>query len=117
MNEFKDSKFAQSTTMFFPKRSYNKGVYMNLLNNIEFADNMKINENDTCKMEQINQYIKKSMRFYNKNVDDITRENAITKFDNITFKAIRKPNIFKENEIENFIKNFDKVDIISNILI
>jgi len=111
MNGYKDSKFAQTTTMFFPKRSFNKGINMGLLNNINFAENMKLNENDNAKIEQINQYIKKSMRFYNKNLDDIAREGAINKFDSITFKTIKKPSKFTELDFENFIRNFDKVEI------
>ncbi len=117
MNDFKDSKFGQTSTMFFPKRSFNKGVNMNLLNNMNFAENMKINENDNAKIEQINQYIKKSMRFYNKNLDDLTRENTTNKFDNITFKTVKRKNKFNENEIENFIRNFDNVEIDTKYLI
>jgi hypothetical protein len=103
--------------MFFPKKSFNKGVNMTLLNNMNFAENMKINENDNAKIEQINQYIKKSMRFYNKSIDDLTRESSYNKFDNITFKAIRKDKKFGDHEIENFIKNFEKVEIDTKYLL
>ena len=117
MTNFKNSKFAQTSTSFFPKKSFNKIVNQTLLNNTNFADTLKLNDGDSGRMEQINQYIKKSMKFYKKNMDDLTRDVSRNKFDNVTFKTIKNERKFDDKELENYIRHFDKVDIDPKFLI
>lgn len=67
MNKFGEGKFAQTQTCFWPKKSYNKIVNLNLLSSKKFLENVGLNqENDKGKINQVNDYIQKSMKFYSK---------------------------------------------------
>lgn len=67
MNMFVEGKFAQTQTCFWPKKSYNKIVNLNLLSSKKFVENVGLNqENDKAKINQVNDYIQKSMKFYSK---------------------------------------------------
>jgi len=89
MNNFKDSKFSQTTSSFFPKPSYNKAINMNLLANKTFGETLKIYDGNNANVEKINRYIKKSLNIYNRNIDDVTKNNLKNRFDNVTFKTIK----------------------------
>ncbi len=67
MNKFSDGKFAQTQTTFWPKKSYNKIVNLNLLSSRKFVENVGLNqENNASKINEVNDYIQKSMKFYSK---------------------------------------------------
>ncbi len=68
MNNFREGKFSQSQSSFFPKRSFNKIVNLNLLNSKEFVENFvkTSDDNPDDKQKEINDFIKKSMKFYSK---------------------------------------------------
>jgi len=69
MNNFGQGKFAQTQTSFWPKKSYNKIVNLNLLSSKKFVENVGLNqENDKAKINQVNDYIQKSMKFYSKKI-------------------------------------------------
>lgn len=67
MNNFSEGKFSSSSTSFWPKKSFNKIINLNLLNSTKFKGNigLKIDE-ETYKENEINEYIQKSMKFYSK---------------------------------------------------
>ena len=88
MNNNKNAKFSQTTTSFFPKQSFNKGVNMSLIKSENFKNCLKINENDTAKIEQFNQYIKKILRSNNKDIDEGANDSFSSKFDVVTYKTI-----------------------------
>jgi hypothetical protein len=109
MNNFSDGDFANTKSSFFPKKSYNKIINMNLINSKEFMrHNMKtdINEKDDNQNNKINEFIKRSMKFYSKLIikliyyyiflildkdfDELLEENLLGKFDNVTFKTIKR---------------------------
>jgi hypothetical protein len=66
MNNFKEANFSQSQSSFFPKKSFNKIVNLNLLNSKEFVENFVKNPEDPAenKERELNNFIKKSMKFY-----------------------------------------------------
>ena len=67
MNKFSDGKFSQTQTCFWPKKSYNKIVNLNLLSSKKFVENVGLNqEMNKGKLNEINDYIQKSMKFYSK---------------------------------------------------
>jgi len=68
MNHFAEGNFSQSQSSFFPKKSFNKIVNLNLLNSKEFVENYVKNQDDggDDQQKQLNNFIKKSMKFYSK---------------------------------------------------
>ena len=67
MNNFSEAKFAQTQTCFWPKKSFNKIVNLNLLSSKKFVENVGLNqETNKAKLNEVNGYIEKSMKFYSK---------------------------------------------------
>ena len=98
MNNFAEGKFISNYTSFWPKKSFNKIVNLNLLNSKTFMSHM-INDSES------EHYLKKSLKFYRKNYKELIREGLLNKFDNVTFKSI-KPKISKELNIEKFLEKY-----------
>ena len=97
MNNFAEGKFLSNYTSFWPKKSFNKMINLNLLNSETFLTHILTNEGKE-------NYIKKSINFYRKNYRELLKEGLYNKFDNVTFKSI-KPKINKELDVEKFLKN------------
>ena len=102
MNNFAEGKFITNFTSFWPKKSFNKMVNLNLLNSETFLTHILTNEGKE-------NYIKKSINFYRKNYRELLKEGLYNKFDNVTFKSI-KPKINKELDVEKFLKNYKLSD-------
>ena len=98
MNNFAEGKFLSSYTSFWPKKSFNKIVNLNLLRSDAFLSYLINNRGN---VRNSNNYVAKSMKFYRKNYEDLLKEGMLSRFDNVTFKTIR-PEIRKE------FKNMDK---------
>ena len=98
MNNYAEGKFLSNYTSFWPKKSFNKIVNLNLLRSDAFLSYLVNNREDLGKT---NPYVAKSMKFYKKNYNDLLKEGQLTKFDNVTLKTI-KP------EIRTEFKNMDK---------
>ena len=66
MNHFAEGNFSQSQSSFFPKKSFNKIVNINLLNSKEFVAKFVNRQEDTADNSQreLNDFLKKSMKFY-----------------------------------------------------
>ena len=43
------------------------------------------------------------MKFYNKNYEDLMKEGMLNRFDNVTYKTIKKNNSVDMKEMENFL--------------
>ena len=104
MNNFAEGKFLSNYTSFWPKKSYNKIINLNLLNSDTFISNFV---NDKSKIKNSGNYIAKSIRFYNKNFKDLMKEGLLTKFDNITYKTIRPNSKIDSKDLEKFLKNYE----------
>lgn len=63
MNNYSDGKFLETYTSFWPKKSFNKLINLNLLNSEKFLDNVGVQA--TPKSDNaMTEYVQKSMRFY-----------------------------------------------------
>ena len=100
MNNFAEGKFISDYSSFWPKKSFNKIVNLNLVNSKTFLNNL-LNEKGN------EHYLKKSIQFYQKNFKELMKEGLLNKFDNVTFKSI-KPRVNKELNIEKFLVNFNE---------
>ena len=87
MNYFADGKYRGNFNTFLPKKSYNKIINLNLMNSKAFIDYLLINKK---KAYENSDNIIKSLKFYKKNFKDLLKETSSSKFDNITFKTIKK---------------------------
>ena len=92
-----------ATTSFWPKRSYNTIINLNLLNSDKFIKDT--DEANNAKREIIKNSLKK------KNYDQLIKEGALNKFDNITYKTNKYENKYNEKEIEKFLVNFDNINL------
>ena len=64
--------------------------------------------NNQGDIRKSNNYVAKSMKFYNKNYEDLLKEGMLTKFDNVTLKTI-KPEIKTEfKNMDKFLEKFAK---------
>ena len=100
-NNFTNRGFAKMHSSFFPKKSFNKVINLNLLKSKKFLNNVIGNENLLFRQFK---GLGTSLRFYNKNYEDIMRDNCLEKFDNVTYKTIKKEHSKKIFELVNKIK-------------
>ena len=70
MNNFAESKFLNTTTSFWPKKSFNKIINLNLITSKKFKENLGFNEDEAQddKGDAINNNIKKALKFYSRNL-------------------------------------------------
>ena len=106
MNNFSNSRFLTDYSSFYPKKSFNKQINLNLLNNDGFL-NSKMD--DILKKLESNGNYGKVMEFYTKNLDDVEQEGRNSKFDAITLKHVPKKTPISERE-----KNLFRVDLGDN---
>jgi len=52
--------------------------------------------------------IKNSMKFYDKNFEELLKEGMVKKFDNVTFKTIPKQSKINPQELERYLKKFEE---------
>ena len=101
LNNYKNRGFAKMHSSFFPKKSFNKIINLNLLKSKKFLDNVIGNENVLFRQFK---GLGTSLKFYNKNYEDIMRDNFLERFDNVTYKTIKKEQSKKIIELVNKIK-------------
>ena len=87
MNSFDTGKSRGNYNTCNPKKSFNKIVNLNLMNDQELKKYIIMNNKDIF-LDEDNRYIIKSIKFYKRNYKDLLKETT-TKFDNITFKTIK----------------------------
>ena len=87
LNNYKNRGFAKMNSSFWPKKSFNKIINLNLLKSKKFLNNVIGNQNNLLR-----QYkgLGISLKFYTKNYEDIMRENFLERFDNVTYKSIKR---------------------------
>ena len=68
MNNHSDAKFSTVSSSFWPKKTYNRVVEMNLLNSARFKESAGLNQknNNLDGTGEVNEYVEKSMKFYSK---------------------------------------------------
>ena len=87
LNNYKDRGFAKMNSSFWPKKSFNKIINLNLLKSKKFLNNVIGNQNNLLRQFK---GLGTSLKFYNKNYEDIMRENFLERFDNVTYKTIKR---------------------------
>ena len=87
LNNYRNRGFTTLTSSFFPKLSFNKIINLNLLKSKKFLNNVIGNQR---KFKSQFKDLGKALTFYNKNYEDILRENFLGRFDNVTYKSIDK---------------------------
>ena len=105
LNSFSNSKFIDPYTSFFPKRSFNNIINLNLINSDKGKDKYLIDEGFELKRD----ILKKSLNFYHKNFDELIKEGALNKFDNVTYKTIKKEKRISHEDLQKFVINFQEV--------
>ena len=103
LNNFANGKFLTEYSSFYPKKSFNKAINLNLLNNEKFVESNLDLVGAIGKTNKI-------MEFYSKNLDDITNDGVGSKFDSVTFKTVPKISVMSEKEKEIFKVNFTEED-------
>ena len=97
MNNYKNRDFGNLRTSFFPKKSFNKVINLNLMKSKKFFGNIIFGESRR-KFGKRNPLMAKIIRFYNRNYEAIINEKNLDKFDNVTYKGysnIERKKIFK----------------------
>ena len=100
MNNYAEGKFISNYTSFWPKKSFNKMVNLNLLNSKTFLENILTKEGNE-------HYLKKTLNFYQKNYKVLLKEGLLNTFDNVTYKTV-KPKFNPEINIHKFIEKLNK---------
>lgn len=90
MNMFSEGKFPKTQTSFWPKKSFNKVINLNILTSKKFKESLGIYEKDIAKRDELLNEIKTSMKFYDKNYDELIKESQMKKFDNVTYKTFQR---------------------------
>jgi hypothetical protein len=106
LNYFSNSKFINPYTSFFPKRSFNNIINLNLINSDKGISHILNDEGFELKRN----ILKNSLNFYHKNFDELIKEGALNKFDNVTYKTIKHEHKIDPAEMEKYLINFDNVD-------
>lgn len=106
MNNYPNSRFLTDYSSFYPKKSFNRQINLNLLNNDAFL-NSKMD--DILSKLDTNGNYGKVMEFYTKNLDDVEHEGRMEKFDAITLKHVPKKTPISDKE-----KNLFRVDLDNN---
>ncbi len=105
LNNYSNSKYLNASNSFWPKKSYNNIINLNLLNN-HFLNNDDYDEGFKSQRE----ILKTSLSFFHKNYDEMIKEGALNKFDNITYKTIKRENKINMKEIDKYLINFEDED-------
>ena len=100
MNNFSNGRFSNVHSSFFPKKSFNQLINLNLLNSQKFLENIIGNKKKFIKKHY---EIGKAMKFYNKNYEELLKDELLSRFDNVTYKTIKKNNSVDIKEMENFL--------------
>ena len=105
MNNYPNGKFMSATTSFWPKKSFNNIINLNLMRSKKFKEK----DADEA-LENKKELLKSQMNFAHKNFDSLIKEGALNKFDNVTFKTIHHEHKIYLGDMEKFLANFDNVD-------
>lgn len=85
LNMYSNRGLSSSKSSFFPKKSFNNIINLNLINSSIFRNNIK---NDEVK-EKI-ELIKNEINFNHKGYEELIKEGALKRFDGVTFKTINR---------------------------
>ena len=101
LNNYKNRGFAKIRSSFAPKKSFNKIINLNLLKSNKFLNDVIGNKKVFYRQFK---GLGTSLRFYNKNYEDILRNIFLERFDNVTYKTIKKEHSKNITELANKFK-------------
>ncbi len=78
---------------------------MNILNSKKFISDTF---GELKNVNNVKNYVKTSMKFYKKNFEEIIKESALNKFDNVTYKTIPKFTKINDKELEKFMEIYEE---------
>ena len=99
-NNYANGKFLEPDTSFWPKKTYNKIINLNLLHSKKFLADAVGNEKAAGKKVD---KIGKALRFYNKNYNDLLKDDLLSKFDGVTFKSNNRHNNLDVKDVESYL--------------
>ena len=108
MNHFSNGKFSSNFSSFWPHKSFNKIINLNIMNSEKFIENAFGNKKN---MEKKNDILAKSMKFYTKNYEELLKESLLSKFDNVTYKSIPKFSKIDEKDLERFMNEYEQNEL------
>ena len=94
LNGYSNGYLRPSKSYFFPKKSYNNIINLNLINANIFKN--KINSDEIN--EKIN-LIKNEINFNYKGYEELIKEGALKRFDGVTYKSYKKNNNVKIKDL------------------
>ena len=100
MNNYAEGVFLEPSSEFWPKKTYNKIINLNLLNSKKFVGNLIKNGK---KLQKGKDVLAKSMKFYNKNYKDLIKDEMLSRFDNVTYKTNKRHQFLDAKEVERYL--------------
>ena len=94
LNGYSNGYLRPSKSYFFPKKSYNNIINLNLINSNVFQNKIKNDEVN----EKIN-IIKNEINFNYKGYEDLIKEGALKRFDGVTYKSYKHNNNAKIKDL------------------
>lgn len=68
-------------------------------------------DNEKGNLGNVNQYVDNSLKFYNKNFEDLIKESLLHKFDNVTYKSIKREGKKDgPSDLERFLLNYENLN-------
>ena len=96
LNRYSKGKLGKVDSSFFPKKSFNNVVNIQIMAGKDFEKESNIDDINRKKDN-----IKNTFKY--KNVGKLIKEGALTKFDNITFKTIHKTKNFVNSDLNKYL--------------
>ena len=107
MNNYKNGKMIAASTSFFPKKSFNRLVNLNLLKGEKFSNAKSVDmDENTQKQKELLQH---NTKFYNSNFNELIQGGSLNKFDNVTLKSIKREHKKNCADLEKYLIKFDNV--------
>lgn len=103
-NNYANAQYLPAYTSFYPKKSFNSIINLNLLHSEHFTSNPFHKRSE---VSQLGNYLSKAMNFYKKNYDEEMYNSHFPKIDAVTFKSNKRSHIFSSFQLEEYLANID----------
>ena len=97
-NKFKEGKISSASSTFFPKKSFNRVININLMKSKTFKEKL-----DDDYIEEQKEFLKEDIERKNKNdeIKNLKNSGILDRFENFTLKAIDKREIKHHDSMKN----------------
>ena len=107
MNNYKNAKMIAASTSFFPKKSFNRLVNLNLLRGEKFSGTKSVDMDENTQKQK--ELLQNNAKFYSSNFDELIQGGSLGKFDNVTLKSIKREHRKHCADLEKYLIRFDNV--------